>query len=79
MPSYSFLDDCCFKDVHLPVFAHFLERWRIGVVDNAGQFSLNARAIQWFFKKTERIQYILMVLMHLCSNNWGTEMSDTKF
>ena len=60
MPSYSFLDHCCFRDAHLLVFAHLLKRQRIGVVDNAGQFLLNAGAIQWFFKKTECIQHILM-------------------
>jgi len=79
-PGYSFLKDARFRDAHLPLLQKLVEHpdWRIGCLDNEHQWLWNISAIFQFFKKAGAIQKALMPLIRICSNDRGTELSDTK-
>jgi DEAD/DEAH box helicase len=79
-PGYSFLEDSRFRDAHLPLLQKLVDRsdWRIGSLDNEGRWMWNVSAIFQFFQKTAAIQKALMPLIRICSNERGTELSDTK-
>lgn len=79
-PGYSFLEDDSFRDAHLPLLQHLVEHpgWGIGILDNEQRWVWNMSAIIRFFKETGAIQKAIMPLIRICSNDRGTELSDTK-
>jgi hypothetical protein len=79
-PGYSFLEDSRFRDAHIHLLQKLVDHsdWRIGCLDNLGRWVWNISAIFQFFEKTGAIQKALMPLIRICSNERGTELSDTK-